>query len=78
MYLIDTNILIYHLANLPQATRFLDSHRGEMSISTITVIEVVSFAVDDSVLATAEAFLKDNFVWLDVSREIVYKTAELR
>ena len=78
MYLIDTNILIYHLADAPRATQFLQAHRGKMYISTITVIEVLSFAADDKALAMAEAFLKDNFIWLDVSRDIVFASAKIR
>lgn len=78
MYLIDTNIIIYHLANMPQAVYFLDNHRNQLAISTITVAEVLSFPMNDEALATLHRFLKDNFTWLDVSRDIVLKTAELR
>lgn len=78
MYLIDTNIIIYHLANMPQAVYFLDNHRNQLAISTITVAEVLSFPMNDDALTTLQRFLKDNFTWLDVSRDIVLKTAEIR
>lgn len=78
MYLIDTNILIYHLSNVANATQFLDSHRGKMYISTVTVIEVLSFAVSDDILKETQDFLKDNFVWLDVSRDVVFESAKIR
>ncbi|OPH36031.1 type II toxin-antitoxin system VapC family toxin [Moraxella lacunata] len=78
MYLIDTNIIIYHLANMPQAVNFLDKHRGNLAISTITVSEVLSFDMNDDDLTATKTFLQDNFIWLDVSREIIFKSADIR
>lgn len=73
MILVDSNIIIYHFNNIPKATDFLNIHRGNLAISTITVAEVLSFAPNDMALKMAEQFVNDHFIWLDVSREIILK-----
>lgn len=78
MMLVDSNILIYHLENITKATAFLNANRGNMAISTITVSEVLSFPMDETKLKMVQEFLEDNFVWLDVTREIIFKSAEIR
>lgn len=78
MYLIDTNIIIYYFDGMFQARSFLNQHSNQLAISTITVAEVLSFPMNDEALATLHRFLEDNFTWLDVSRDIVLKTAEIR
>lgn len=78
MILVDSNIIIYHLNNLALATQFLHQNRGKMYISTITVAEILSFAPNVQILNMTQRFLQENFVWLDVSREIIFKTAEIR
>ena len=78
LILIDSNIIIYHLNNIPQAVEFLKNNRGHMAISTITVSEVLAFPMVDEKLQLIQQFLEDNFEWLDVSREIIFKSAEIR
>lgn len=78
MYLIDTNIIIYHLANQAPATHFLQQHRGQLAISTITMIEVLSYDFDSEQRKIVEKFLKEHFIWLELSHEIAFKTADIR
>ena len=78
MILVDSNVIIYHLNGVANATQFLIKNRGNMAISTITVAEVLSFNVSPEILKSTENLLKEQFVWIDVSREIIYKSAEIR
>lgn len=78
MILIDSNIIIYYFDGIQKARNFLNQHAGNMAISTITVSEVLAFPMDDGKLQKIQQFLEDNFVWLDVSREIIFKSAEIR
>ncbi len=43
-YLVDSNIIIYHLNKDSIATEFLSEHYEEIAISQITFVEVLSFA----------------------------------
>ncbi|HFS85516.1 MAG TPA: type II toxin-antitoxin system VapC family toxin [Epsilonproteobacteria bacterium] len=47
-YLIDSNILIYHLNEQHDASAFLKTHSHESAISLITYIEVLSFPMSDN------------------------------
>lgn len=78
MILVDSNVIIYHFNNITKATEFLNANRGNMAISTITVAEILSFSPSELALKMAEQFLTENFKWIDVSREIIFKTAEIR
>lgn len=78
MILVDSNIIIYHFNNVSKATEFLNANRENLAISTITVAEVLSFAPSELALKMAEQFLKDNFKWIDIDHEIIFKTAEIR
>ena len=49
-----------------------------MCICMITVAEVLSFAPNAQALAMTEKMLQEQFTWLDISREIILKSAELR
>jgi len=42
-FLVDSNILIYHLNNEPVATRFLTENYHKCCISQLSFIEVLSF-----------------------------------
>lgn len=63
---------------MAKATKFLNDNRGNMAISTITVSEVLSFPMDETKLKLVQQFLEDNFMWLDVTRDIIFKSAEIR
>lgn len=78
MYLIDTNIIIYYFNGIVQARDFLDKYAGNLAISTITVSEILSFNMSDENLKATKEFLQNNFVWFDVSREIIFKSSEIR
>ncbi|GAB6088587.1 type II toxin-antitoxin system VapC family toxin [Spirochaeta dissipatitropha] len=56
-YLIDSNILIYHLNGNMQVTEFLTANRSACSISRITYIEVMSFNFSPSEEAVVKKFL---------------------
>lgn len=78
MYLVDTNIIIYHFAGQPQASAFMKANRGKMYISTMTILEVLSYPASDDEISHAKRFLKDYFSWLDISQEIVLLSAKHR
>jgi predicted nucleic acid-binding protein len=42
-YLVDSNIIIYHLNGEKIATKFLKNFKEEIAISQITYVEVLSF-----------------------------------
>lgn len=78
MILVDSNILIYYLNDNPKATQFLATHRRCLAVSTVTVAEILSFPASDDELLLLERFLAENFTWLDVSRQVLLKSANIR
>lgn len=78
MMLIDSNIIIYYFNGVQKSRDFLNQHAGNMAISTITVSEVLAFPMSEERLNITQQFLEDNFVWLDVTRDIIFKSAEIR
>lgn len=78
MYLIDTNIIIYHFAGQAQATNFIKANRGKLYISTMTVLEILSYPAPDDEIAKAERFLREYFDWLDINQEVVFLSAKNR
>lgn len=81
MYLIDTNILIYHFANqIPLASQeMLDSiFREHFNISVITKIEFLGWRkFDDAQLKKAKEFL--NFATVvNLSKPIVDRTIKIK
>ena len=47
MYLVDSNIIIYHLNQDPIATTFLSENYEKIAISQITFVEVLSFSFSE-------------------------------
>lgn len=78
MWLIDTNIVIYYLNGDSKARNIIKSLKNNMAISLITVIEVLSHSYDELEKTKVEQFLRRRFVWLDISHDIVLKTADIR
>lgn len=78
MQLIDTNIIIYYLDGEPKILDFFKQFQGQMAISMITVAEVLSYPYDEIERVKVERFLKNRFIWLDVSEMIVFKTGRIR
>ncbi len=78
MWLIDSNIIIYYLSANHQAIDFIKQHQGQMAISILTVMEVLSYPYDEIKLLRVERFLRKNFIWLGIDDTIIFKTASLR
>lgn len=78
MILVDSNIIIYYFSGMEKAREFLNENAQNLAISTITVSEVLSYPMSEDELKYTTDFLKNNFTWFDVSRDIIFKTAEIR
>lgn len=78
MYLIDSNILIYYLGANDKAVHFIQTHQGQLAISTLTVMEVLSYPFEEKELLSVEQFLRQYFVWFNVSHDIIFETARIR
>jgi len=76
-YLIDSNVIIYHLNGDERATAFLRRHIQESAISQITYLEVLSFGYTDDATQLVSAFL-DQFVLLDVTKPITLACVQNR
>ena len=68
-YLIDSNIIIYHLNGEREATHFLENHIGQCFISRLTFIEVLSFEFTDDEEINVKKLLT-TFYTLDTSEAI--------
>lgn len=78
MWLIDSNIIIYYLSANHQAIDFIKQHKGQMAVSILTVMEVLSYPDDEMKLLRIERFLRKNFIWLGIDETIIFKTANIR
>jgi predicted nucleic acid-binding protein len=75
--LLDSNILIDHLRDVPEATRELYLYGpGEKSISLITWIEVMAGVTPSSEAITRE--LLDEFLVFSITKEIAERSAVIR
>lgn len=68
-YLLDSNILIYHLNGELEATLFLTTHLNQSAISVITYLEVLSFDFTKEEEAKVRRLL-EKFPILEVTKEI--------
>jgi len=68
-YLVDSNIIIYHLNQEPIATKFLRDNCHEIAISQITFIEVLSFELSETVEKDIRVLLS-TFTILDVTHNV--------
>lgn len=68
-YLIDSNIIIYHLNNEPIATKFLSENYQKIAISQITYVEVLSFPFSNEEENEVKTLLS-KFKILDVDQAI--------
>lgn len=76
-YLVDSNIIIYHLNGESTATDFILSNLHQSAISRITHIEVLSFDfAEDEMMAVKE--LLDCFDILDTSKAIAVQCLKNR
>ena len=68
-YLLDSNIIIYHLNGEKTATDFLIEHLDKCAISRITYIEVLSYPFNDDDFKIVKDFL-ESFMIIDTNKEI--------
>jgi len=68
-YLVDSNIIIYHLNQEAIATSFLSENYKEIAISQITFIEVLSFDFTQEVEKDVKALLS-TFKIFDVTSDV--------
>lgn len=68
-FLIDSNIIIYHLNNDEIATSFLIKNFEKCGISLITYIEVLSFNFENSQFDNVKEFL-ENFHIYEIDKKI--------
>jgi predicted nucleic acid-binding protein len=68
-YLVDSNIIIYHLNSELSATNFLKQYQNHIAISIITYIEVLSFDFTISETKYVEKLLS-KFKILDIDMNI--------
>ena len=69
-YLLDTNTLIYYLNGDEYAIAFVDKHRKESAISTITYLEILVFSYNEEEDRQVRDFL-ELFTIYEVDREII-------
>ena len=72
-YLVDSNIIIYHLNNIHVATDFLSQNYQQIAISQITYVEVLSFSFTNKEESKVKILLSQ-FKILDVD-QVVSKQA---
>ena len=68
-YLVDSNIIIYHLNGDKAATEFLINNHKQCVISQITYIEVLSFDFTDDEFNNTKDLL-DSFILIDIIKSI--------
>ena len=76
-YLVDSNIIIYHLNNESIATKFLSQNYQEIAISQITYVEVLSFPFSTEQENEVKILLS-KFKILDVDQAISNQAVENR
>lgn len=76
-YLVDSNIIIYHLNGVKEATDFLIKNLDKICISRITFIEVLSFDFDKEDEKNVVKLL-NSFEIIDTNENIALKSIENR
>lgn len=76
-FLIDSNIIIYHLNAEQIATDFLKRHLSSSFISRLTFIEVMSFDFTQEEKQDVLSLL-NSFKIIDTSKDIAFKALENR
>ena len=76
-YLVDSNIIIYHLNNEAVATQFLSQNYQQVAISQITYVEVLSFPFSKEQEEEVKILLSQ-FQILDVNQAISNQAVENR
>jgi len=76
-YLVDSNIIIYHLNNEPVATQFLSQNHQDIAISQITYVEVLSFPFTKEQEEEVKQLLS-KFTIIDITQPISNQAIENR
>ena len=76
-YLVDSNIIIYHLNNNAIASDFLENNHQDIAISQITYIEVLSFPFNKEELDLVHTLLC-TFKILDLTENISKQAVQNR
>lgn len=76
-YLVDSNIIIYHLNDESIATKFLSENYQQITISQITYVEVLSFPFSEEQEKEVKILLS-KFKILDVNQAISNQAVENR
>ena len=77
-YLIDSNIIIYHLNNDETAKEFLFNNIDYCAISIVTYIEVLSFNFRSAYNENIAKVLLDSFRIIDVNIDIATQSVKNR
>ena len=76
-FLVDTNIIIYHLSGEQIATEFIFKNSNKLNISFITYIEVLSYNFSKEKELSVREFLKI-FNLVEINKDIVEKAIKIR
>jgi len=76
-FLVDTNIIIYHLAGEDQACKFIAENTDKICISFITYIEVLSYEFTPDEEKEVRKLL-NVFTLIESSKDIIEQTVALR
>jgi len=76
-YMVDSNIIIYHLNDEELATLFLSNHKNQCAISQVTYIEVLSFAFTEKQEKAVKTFL-ECFKIIDVNKDVAIQAVKNR
>lgn len=76
-YLVDSNIIIYHLNQDHIATTFLSENYEKIAISQITFVEVLSFSFSEEAEKDVRELLS-TFDIIDVTKEVSNQAVENR
>jgi len=77
-YLLDTNIIIYHLNGDEPASSFIDSNFDKSAISFITYIEVLSFPFETEEVEAQVRQLLNSFVKLPMRSDTEEETIRIK
>ena len=77
VYLIDTNIIVYYLEGEQVAVSFLRTHRGKLSISSITWMETLSYPFSAEEDRVVRKFLQE-FRLIEIFAPVMELAVEIR
>ena len=77
-YLLDSNLIIYHLGGSAEASEFIRIHAGSVAISAVTCIEVLGFPFPSPEAERNATNFINALTTYQISPQIVAKTISLR